>query len=143
MRGLLFILMFVVACGKGDEPPAPTSGAPNAMPETGPKKPRVNAAGGPQIDERAVARFTSLCATCHGEDGRGNGPAAPNLSVKPRDYTDPAWQASVTDDQLRQIILLGGQKVGKSPLMPGNGDLKDKPEVIDGLVQIIRGFGKK
>jgi len=140
MRGLLLILVLASACGKGDEPPMPTSGSPNAMPETGPKKPR---APGDKIDERAVARFQSLCATCHGEDGRGNGPAAPNLSVKPRDYTDPTWQASVTDDQIRQIILLGGQKVGKSALMPGNGDLKDKPEVLDGLVAIIRGFGKK
>ena len=137
MRGLLWILLLAVACGKGDAPPGPTTGSPNAMPETGPKRP------GSKIDERAVARFQSLCATCHGEDGRGDGPAAANLSVKPRDYTDPAWQASITDDQLRQIILLGGQKVGKSPLMPGNGDLKDKPEVLDGLVQIIRGFGKK
>jgi len=140
MRGLLFILVVAGACGKGDEPPPPTSGSPNAMPETGPKKPH---AGGVQIDERAIARFQSMCATCHGEDGRGNGPAAPNLSIKPRDYTDPAWQASITDDQIRQIILLGGQKVGKSALMPGNADLKDKPEVLDGLVQIVRGFGKK
>ena len=110
------------------------------MPETGPKKPRT---GAPAIDQRAVARFTSMCATCHGEDGRGDGPAAPNLTVKPRDYTDPKWQASVTDDQIRQIILLGGQKVGKSALMPGNADLKDRPEVLDGLVQIIRGFAKR
>src|SRR5882724_11406420 len=107
MRGLLFILVLVVACGKGDEPPAPTSGSPNAVPETGPKKPHEPGAPGAKIDERAIARFTSMCATCHGEDGRGNGPAAPNLSIKPRDYTDPAWQASVTDDQIKQIILLG------------------------------------
>jgi hypothetical protein len=137
-------LVLVVACAKGQDPPAPTSGSPNAMPETGPKtKAGTPSGGGAKIDERALARFQSMCATCHGEDGRGDGPAAPNLSVKPRDYTDPTWQASVTDDQLKQIILLGGQKVGKSPLMPGNADLKDRPEVLDGLVAIIRGFGKK
>ncbi len=140
MRRLWLSLVLVVACGKGEEPPPPTSGSPNAQPETGPKKQR---AGAPQIDERATARFESMCATCHGANGKGDGPAAPNLTVKPRDYTDPTWQASITDDQIKQIILLGGQKVGKSPLMPGNADLKDKPEVLDGLVQIIRGFGKK
>jgi len=146
MRAVVASLVLVVACGKGQEPPAPTSGSPNAMPETGPKPggPAVRQSGSPaKIDERALARFQSMCATCHGEGGKGDGPAAPNLSVKPRDYTDAAWQASVTDDQLKQIILLGGQKVGKSPLMPGNADLKDKPEVLDGLVAIIRGFGKK
>ena len=141
MRVVFLVIVLAAACGKGDEPPPPTTGSPNAVPETGPKnKPRP---AGAAIDERALARFQSMCATCHGEDGTGNGPAAPNLSIKPRNYTDPAWQASVTDDQIRQIILLGGQKVGKSPLMPGNADLKDKPEVLDGLVQIIRGFGKK
>ena len=146
MRAVLWSLALVVACSKGNEPPAPTSGSPNAMPETGPKTggPSIRQSGSPAgINPQALARFQSMCATCHGENGKGDGPAAPNLSVKPRDYTDPAWQASVTDDQLKQIILLGGQKVGKSPLMPGNSDLKDKPEVLDGLVAIIRGFGKK
>jgi hypothetical protein len=80
---------------------------------------------------------------CHGADGTGNGPAAATLEPKPRNYTDPAWQASVTDDELRAIILFGGQAVNKSPMMPGNPQLKDKPEVIDGLVAIVRSFGKK
>src|SRR5258706_21908 len=56
MRAVLLILVLVAACAKGDEPPAPTSGAPNARPETGPKKPRTGS-GAPQIDERALARF--------------------------------------------------------------------------------------
>ncbi|MDB4958347.1 MAG: hypothetical protein JWO36_5916 [Myxococcales bacterium] len=87
--------------------------------------------------------FATVCATCHGSDGTGTGPAAENLNPKPRNYTDPAWQASVTDDDLRKTILLGGQGVGKSPMMPGNPQLKDQPEVLDGLVQIVRGFGRK
>ncbi|SRR5579871_5673390 len=31
--------------------------------------------------------FTSYCAPCHGADGRGNGPAAPALKVRPTDLT--------------------------------------------------------
>ncbi|HSD83585.1 MAG TPA: c-type cytochrome, partial [Anaerolineae bacterium] len=30
--------------------------------------------------------FDKNCAVCHGEQGRGNGPAAANLSIKPPDY---------------------------------------------------------
>ncbi|HTP11054.1 MAG TPA: copper resistance protein CopC, partial [Anaerolineae bacterium] len=30
--------------------------------------------------------FEQNCAVCHGEQGRGNGPAAANLSIKPPDY---------------------------------------------------------
>jgi mono/diheme cytochrome c family protein len=87
--------------------------------------------------------FETLCAVCHGIDGTGTGPAAASLNPKPRNYTDPAWQASVTDDDLRKIILLGGQGVGKSPAMPAQQQLKTQPEVVDELIQIIRGFAKK
>jgi mono/diheme cytochrome c family protein len=31
--------------------------------------------------------YTKRCAMCHGPDGRGNGPAAPSLIPRPRDFT--------------------------------------------------------
>lgn len=31
--------------------------------------------------------FAQRCAVCHGPDGRGNGPAAPSLVPRPRDFT--------------------------------------------------------
>src|SRR5438105_7900232 len=34
--------------------------------------------------QRVFARY---CAVCHGPDGRGNGPAAPSLIPRPRDFT--------------------------------------------------------
>ncbi len=135
MRAVLLAIVVLTACSKGEEPPAPTSGSPNARTETGPR-PKASSSG----DEKAQALFGSICATCHGVDGRGDGPAAASLNPKPRDYTNAQWQASVTDDDLRRTILLGGQKTGKSPLMPGNPQLKDQPEVLDGLVKIIRSF---
>ncbi len=92
---------------------------------------------------QAERMFATLCVMCHGADGRGTGQAAASLTIKPRDYTDPAWQASVTDDQIREIILKGGAGVNKSPSMPGQPQLADQPEVLNGLVQIIRKFGKQ
>jgi mono/diheme cytochrome c family protein len=136
---MLIVVLVLAACGKNSEPPPPSSGSPLAQPESGPKNKR--ASGG--IPEQSQQMFMTVCATCHGADGSGNGPAAETLNPKPRNYTDPAWQATVTDEDLRKTILLGGQGVGKSPMMPGNPQLKDQPEVLDGLVQIIRGFGKK
>lgn len=86
--------------------------------------------------------FNTLCSTCHGNSGKGDGAAAASLNPKPRDYTDKAWQASVTDDQLRTIIVQGGAAVGKSNLMPPSPQLADKPQVVDELVKIVRSFAK-
>jgi mono/diheme cytochrome c family protein len=133
----------MAACGKNTEPPPPSSGSPMAQPESGPSGKKA-AAGGDVAgaDEEAKNLFAGVCATCHGADGTGNGPAAASLTPKPRNYTDAAWQASVTDDDLKKIILNGGQAVGKSPMMPGNPQLRDKPAVVDALVKVVRSFKK-
>lgn len=94
------------------------------------------------ITPEAEEAFNTRCSTCHGTDGTGNGPAAANLNPKPRNYTDAAWQASVTDDQLKAVIVKGGAANGKSALMPPNPDLESKPAVVDGLVAKIRSFKK-
>ena len=137
MRMLLALLLLTAACGKNDAPPPETTGSPNPKQESGPGK-----RGAPEMDAATIAKkkFETLCAMCHGIDGTGRGPQSENLNPKPRNYTDAAWQASVTDEDLKKTILLGGQAVGKSMSMPGNPDLKDKPEVLDELVKIIRGF---
>ena len=141
MRWLL-ALAFVAACGKNNDPPPPSSGVPGAKPESGPKGGQP--AGAAQTgDERAHAMFDTICVTCHGNTGQGNGPAAESLPTKPRNYTDAAWQASVTDAQIKDIIIHGGQAVGKSPLMPANPELEKDQAKLDGLVKIIRAFGKK
>jgi len=147
MRSLMIVVVLVSACGKGSEPPPPSSGSPNAKPESGPNRPRAGegqAAGAAPMGghgSQAEAMFATVCVTCHGADGTGRGPASEALNPKPRNYTDPQWQASVTDDQIKEIILKGGQGVGKSPMMPGQPQLADQPEVLDGLVKLIRAFG--
>jgi mono/diheme cytochrome c family protein len=100
-----------------------------------------------QVSDAAMAdakkTFETVCVTCHGATGEGNGPAAAGFPVKPRAFSDPEWQKSVTNDHIRKVIVQGGPAVGKSPLMPGNPQLADKPEVVNGLVKMIRDFGKK
>jgi len=141
MRGRLLapaLLVVIAACGKGDTPPAASSGVTNAQ-ETGPNKRPVD----PEVTREAEELFVSACATCHGMDGTGTGPASVALNPKPRNYTDPAWQASVTDDQIKAIILGGGAAVGKSNSMMAFPSLKDKPAVLDAVVKLVRGFAKQ
>ena len=83
----------------------------------------------------------SRCAMCHGKNGKGDGPNGMTLNPKPQDLTTKDWQKSVSDAQVRSVILKGGGAVGKSPLMPANPDLESKPAVVDELVKIVRGYG--
>jgi mono/diheme cytochrome c family protein len=139
-------LVFAVsACTETKAPEAPKAAAP--VPVAAPAAP-VAAVPAPTpvaaLDPKAEAKniFTSRCVACHGDKGMGDGVAAAALNPKPRSYSDKAWQKSVTDEHLTKVILEGGAAVGLSPMMPGNGDLKDKPAVIKELVAIVRSYGQ-
>jgi hypothetical protein len=82
----------------------------------------------------------SRCAMCHGKTGKGDGPNGVTLNPKPQDLTTKEWQKSVSDAQVRSVILKGGGAIGKSPLMPGNPDLESKSAVVDELVKIVRSY---
>lgn len=92
---------------------------------------------------QAETIFAQRCTTCHGANGKGDGPASAGLTPKPRDYTSAEWQDSVTDEHIAKIIKYGGAAVGKSPMMPANPDLTAKDEVVAGLVEHIRGLKGK
>ncbi|MFZ5889477.1 MAG: c-type cytochrome [Myxococcota bacterium] len=82
--------------------------------------------------------FKARCVVCHGEQGKGDGPGAAALDPKPRNFTDATWQAAATDEQIRNVIVLGGAGANKSPNMPGNPDLEGKPAVVEELVKQVR-----
>lgn len=127
-------LLLTAACGKSEPAPAPTPAQP--VQQVAPAQP--TAAAAPQQSAQEV--YNMRCVPCHGSSGLGDGPAAAALTPKPRNYKDAEWQKTVTDDQLKKTILYGGAAVGKSAAMPSQPDLESKPEVLDGLVKIIRGF---
>jgi mono/diheme cytochrome c family protein len=70
--------------------------------------------------------YLTYCSSCHGDDGKGDGPAARSLPVKPANHTDGAVMNKFNDKFLLEIIAKGGGAVGKSPMMPGwGGQLKE------------------
>jgi cytochrome c551/c552 len=91
--------------------------------------------------ERANNYFKTICAGCHGFGGQGDGIASGALNPKPRNFTDAAWQASVTDQHIRDIIARGGKAMGKSALMPPQPPLARDAATLDALVKLVRGFG--
>lgn len=84
----------------------------------------------PGLDEVTIATWSNNCTMCHGQIGRGDGPQAP--LTKPRDLTDPKWQAQVTDEQIANTILQGKGLMPKFALPPAT---------IQSLVQLVRRLG--
>jgi mono/diheme cytochrome c family protein len=83
--------------------------------------------------------FARRCAVCHGPDGRGNGPAAPSLIPRPRDFTlglfkfksTPHGQPP-TDDDLKQIVASGLP----ASAMPYFRDLLSESEIAAVVAQV-------
>jgi mono/diheme cytochrome c family protein len=88
-------------------------------------------------DTRAEAKhlYDSVCAKCHGSDGRGGVPAMEGLAP-PRNFTDPVFHGSRTDDQLRQAIVHG-----KGAMPPFKALFDDQQLTL--LVAYVRGFNPK
>lgn len=145
-------LVAVMACSGGSTdtsgtPPAATEQAAPAQPapaQPGGAAPGASGAQGagaavtPAARAEAEQIFVSRCVACHGPQGKGDGPASAGLTPKPRNFQDPAWQDSVTDDHIEKIIKFGGAAVGKSPAMPANPDLTSKNEVVTALREHVR-----
>jgi mono/diheme cytochrome c family protein len=92
------------------------------------------------VDGRRV--FTRHCAPCHGWQGNGEGPAAPYLPVRPRDFTAGAYRFRTTpsgtpptDDDLVRTIQRG---IPGTPMPSWAGILSDAE--LRAVVKVLRTF---
>ncbi len=90
------------------------------------------------LGERVYAR---RCAVCHGPDGRGNGPAAPSMIPRPRDFTlalfkykSTAGSEPPTDEDLRRVVTRGLV----ASAMPSFSDLLTEDEIRAVVDQVKR-----
>ena len=68
------------------------------------------ASGAPAPQDDSETNFANICARCHGREGTGGVPITPGGQA-PRDLTDPAWHAKVSDEQIETTI-----RTGKEPM---------------------------
>lgn len=98
----------------------------------------VLAAGDPVAGK---AKYDTLCVTCHGASGAGDGVAAASLNPKPRNFSDKAAMSTRTDDQLSAVIKNGGASAGLSASMPPWGAMLNDADIAN-VVAYIRTLAK-
>jgi mono/diheme cytochrome c family protein len=97
------------------------------------------AAVSPELLAKGAALYKTNCVACHGETGKGDGPAAGVLKPPPRDHTDRAYMSKLTDDEIAKTIKFGGAIKGK-PLMPSHPQFKE--EELRALVAHVRSLSE-
>ena len=81
------------------------------------------------------ATYETTCAPCHGNGGKGDGPAAVALNPKPRDHTNGAYMNKLTNQHLYDIVKNGGAQFNM-PGMPAQPQLPD--DTIKNVIAFVR-----
>jgi mono/diheme cytochrome c family protein len=131
-------LWLAIGCSDAERPAEPAP--PSAVPPVAPAPTPAGDVAAAQAEAEKI--FSERCVTCHGANGAGDGPASAGLVPKPRNFQDSAWQKSVSDEHIEQIVQYGGAAVGRSPTMPANPDLMSKPAVVAALRTHVRALAK-
>ena len=61
------------------------------------------------------------CVSCHGPEGKGDGAAAKNLPIQPRNFTNPKFKKYRTQGELMWVLKNGS--MGQTGRVPGTGML--------------------
>jgi cytochrome c553 len=84
------------------------------------------------------ANWDTLCAKCHGEDGKGQTKMGQKLGVK--DFTDAKVQADLKDDAAAKAVKEGVKDADGKTKMKAFDTLSD--DDVKALVQYVRAFKK-
>jgi len=86
---LSLLLSFLLACSSGASPSGAAS-QPTSTPSAAPAAPEAGEASvALSIEERGARVFAQHCASCHGPEGRGDGPAGQALDPPAADLRGP------------------------------------------------------
>ena len=114
--------------------PAPSPSAASAPAASAVTSPAAAAPGDPA---KGSVQYATLCASCHGPKGCGDGPLAASLNPKPAKHCDGNYMNPLTDEYLFRVVKQGGAAVGKSPMMAPWGGTLDDAQIRD-VVAFVR-----
>jgi mono/diheme cytochrome c family protein len=120
----------VIAYVKSLSPRFATAGPPTPLPLPPDPPPSADAvARGRKVYEKAE------CAECHGREGRGDGPSAKDLKIKPADLTRRPFKGGSTPRDIARAVLTGydGTPMPSYHLLLDDGDLWDLARYVASL----------
>jgi mono/diheme cytochrome c family protein len=132
------------SCTTGESSSAPTAtpapSAPAATQSSGVTKETKS----PLKDQAAAAAagkplYAANCASCHGDAGKGDGPIAENIAVKPSDLTKGEVPTR-SDGEIFLVVRNGKMRDGKMAMPPVK---KLTDEQIWQVVAYVRTLAKK
>ena len=108
VAGLVLVLLGCGDSGSSSAPPVARTEPAAPVGSAGPEQPE--------------AVYKQYCASCHGPDGKGNGPAAAALPVKPADHTNAAvMRRFPRRSSSRRSRRVGRRWGSPRPCRPGAG----------------------
>jgi mono/diheme cytochrome c family protein len=95
----------------------------------------VVVAGSSAIAAQSAADiYAEKCAACHGDTGKGDGPAGQAMQPPPQPFSSALKGKS--DSWIATVITKGGPAVGMTPAMPPHPTLSD--DQVKALIQYIK-----
>ena len=105
--------------------------------------PDAGEAAPPRVSPETLARgrelYQKTCAPCHGEQGKGDGPAGRIFKPPPRDHSDATYMNTITDADMEKTIQMGGAIKGK-PLMPSHPQIRG--DDMTALIAYVRSLSR-
>jgi mono/diheme cytochrome c family protein len=126
------VLSAAIGCSSDPDDLTPAAGAAPAAASA----PAVT----PAMLEKGRTLYKSNCTACHGETGKGDGPAAVSFKPAPRDHTDRGYMDKLTDKNIADVIQMGGAAKGM-PLMPSSPQIRGAD--LDALIAYVRSLSRK
>lgn len=86
--------------------------------------------------DKGKALYGLYCTTCHGAEGKGDGPAGAALDPSPSDFTTAEFWSSRSAESLAKVITGGGAAIEKSATMPAWGAVLNEEQVGDVIAHL-------
>ena len=96
----------------------------------------VAAESGAIAAQSAADVYAQKCAACHGDNGKGDGPAGQAMTPPPAPFSTALKGKS--DSWIGTVITKGGPAVGMTPAMPPHPTLSS--DQVKALIEYIKGL---